>query len=219
VLGQHLADALERRVAGGVAVYLVQLVQVVGVGEHERERAAGGASLAELFVEDARVAEARHEVASGELAQPVDELAVAARVEAHERADDRERHEADCRRRRHRLRRRHSRSEHDGGDVERGREDARERAQDFVADERDEAERDVEEGPEPEARGLHEDEGDEDAGIEERGKRKDQPPGGQGRRRHLSHRRALMRFAPPPFEGASGRWRHVDPDAKRGEPV
>ena len=76
------------------------LLEVVDVAEDERERPARRAAARELLVEGARVAEAGEEVAARVVAQALDELAVAARVEADQRADEREGDEADHRRRR-----------------------------------------------------------------------------------------------------------------------
>ena len=51
VLCDHLADALQRCVAGRVTVDVVDLCERVEVGEDERERPSGGAAPRELFVE------------------------------------------------------------------------------------------------------------------------------------------------------------------------
>ena len=184
MLAQHLADALERRVARGVTVHLVEVVQVVGVGENERERPSRGTAPCKLVVERARVAKSGHEVAARVIAQPVDELAVAACVKAHERADDRERDEPDPRCRRQGLRRRHGRGEHHGRGVHGRRKHAGHGSTRLVSDEGYEANGHVEEVPDPEAGALHEDERSEDPRVHERRESQDQPTGSCCRRRH-----------------------------------
>ena len=78
---QHFADALQRSVAGGVSVDVVDLLEVVDVGKNECERRSGRAAAGELLVEGARVAEPGHEIAARVVAKVVDELPVAARVQ------------------------------------------------------------------------------------------------------------------------------------------
>jgi hypothetical protein len=65
-----------------VAVDVVDLAEVVEVGEHERERLAGGAALGKPAVEEARVADAGEEVLERTGADFAEELAVPARVPA-----------------------------------------------------------------------------------------------------------------------------------------
>ena len=94
---KRVGQAAELRISRRVPVRVVDRLEVVHVAEEQHERIAGVAEAREHLVEDARVEDARQEVAFGEVAQLLDVAAVLGPEPADECAARRERDEADSR--------------------------------------------------------------------------------------------------------------------------
>ena len=144
----------QQRVPGRMPVAVVRLLQVVEVGEEDREAPTAGAAALERGLERARVEQAGEVVPVGQLPQALDERTVPRRERADERAAGDERDRADRGRRRQHVRRGDPMVEEDAEHVEQRREGARAGPEERPGDERHEHDRQVEEVPDPEPRHL-----------------------------------------------------------------
>ena len=183
VLPQRFANALQHCVARDVAVDVVDALELVDVGEDEGELLTGGAASRDLLVKGTRVAEADDEIAACMVAEVVHEQPVPARVHADQPTDEGERHEPDPGCRGERVGRRDARGRFNRDRVQAGRQHPGRSAAHPVGGERDEADRQVEEVADAEARRLQQDERGENPRVRRSRESQDQPPVSCRRRR------------------------------------
>ena len=81
-LVQRAAAAAEQKVAGGVPVAVVRLLEAVHVADEQGEPALAAAAPLEVLLEGADVQQAGQVIALRERAEAIDEVAVAAREPA-----------------------------------------------------------------------------------------------------------------------------------------